>query len=97
MVIAAVEIKLYLPWVHSLKEKRMAVKSVLQKTQHHFHVSAAEVDYQEVQQSAAIAFAVVTCTVGQARPSVAEYHRLRPSAYTGGNHKYRQSDLLNFS
>ncbi len=29
MVIAAVEIKLYLPWVHSLKEKRMAVKSVL--------------------------------------------------------------------
>ena len=63
MVIAAVEIKLYLPWVHSLKEKRMAVKSVLQKTQHHFHVSAAEVDYQEVQQSAAIAFAVVTCTV----------------------------------
>ena len=37
MVIAAVEIKLYLPWVHSLKEKRMAVKSVLQKTQHHFH------------------------------------------------------------
>ena len=26
MVIAAVEIKLYLPWVHSLKEKRMAVK-----------------------------------------------------------------------
>ena len=66
MVIAAVEIKLYLPWVHSLKEKRMAVKSVLQKTQNHFHVSAAEVDYQEVQQSAAIAFAVVTCTVGQA-------------------------------
>ena len=64
MVIAAVEIKLYLPWVHSLKEKRMAVKSILQKTQHHFHVSAAEVDYQQVQQSAAIAFAVVT--VGQA-------------------------------
>ena len=63
MVIAAVEIKLYLPWVHSLKEKRMAVKSILQKTQHHFHVSAAEVDYQDVQQSAAIAFAVVTCTV----------------------------------
>ena len=66
MVIAAVEIKLYLPWVHSLKEKRMAVKSILQQTQHHFHVSAAEVDYQQVQQSAAIAFAVVTCTVGQA-------------------------------
>ena len=66
MVIAAVEIKLYLPWVHSLKEKRMAVKSVLQKKQNHFYVYADEVDYQEVQQSAAIAFAVVTCTVGQA-------------------------------
>ncbi len=66
MVIAAVEITLYLPWVHSLKEKRMAVKSILQKTQHHFHISAAEVNYQDVQQSAAIAFAAVTCTVGQA-------------------------------
>lgn len=66
MIIAAVEITLYLPWVHSLKEKRMEVKSILQKTQHHFHISAAEVDYQEVQQTAAIAFAIVTCTVGKA-------------------------------
>lgn len=65
MIIAAVEITLYLPWVHSLKEKRMEVKSILQKTQHHFHISAAEVDYQEVQQTAAIAFAIVTCTVGK--------------------------------
>lgn len=97
MVIAAVEIKLYLPWVHSLKEKRMAVKSVLQKTQHHFHVSAAEVDYQEVQQSAAIAFARCHLYGRASESSVAEYHGLRPSAYTGGNHKYRQSDLLNFS
>lgn len=66
MIIAAVEITLYLPWVHSLKEKRMEVKSILQKTHHHFHISAAEVDYQEVQQTAAIAFAIVTCTVGKA-------------------------------
>ena len=73
MVIAAVEIKLYLPWVHSLKEKRMAVKSILQKTQRCYLYSRAS------------------------KSSVAEYHGLRPRAYTGGNHKYRQSDLLNFS
>lgn len=35
-------------WVHSLKEKRMIVKSLVAKLQNRFHVSAAEVAEQEV-------------------------------------------------
>ena len=42
MKIAAVTIRLYAPWVHSLKEKRMIVKSLVAKIQNQFHVSAAE-------------------------------------------------------
>lgn len=43
MLIACAEIRLYAPWVHSLKEKRMEVKSLIAKIQNKFHVSAAEV------------------------------------------------------
>ncbi len=47
MKITAVTFRLHAPWVHSLKEKRMIVKSLLTKLQNRFHVSAAEVDEQD--------------------------------------------------
>ena len=37
-------------WVHSLKEKRMIVKSLIAKLQNKYHVSAAEVDEQDTHQ-----------------------------------------------
>ena len=42
--------RLHAPWVHSLKEKRMIVKSLVAKLQNKFHVSAAEVDEQDTHQ-----------------------------------------------
>jgi hypothetical protein len=36
MIIEAAIIKLYAPWVHSLKEKRMTVKSLIAKTKNKF-------------------------------------------------------------
>lgn len=53
-------IKLYLPNCHSLKEKRSVLKSILAKTQHLFNVSAAEVDYQDVWQSALLGFTTIS-------------------------------------
>ena len=45
------KIKLYAPWVHSLKEKRMVVKSLLAKIRNKFQVSVAEVEAQDVHQT----------------------------------------------
>ena len=50
MKIATMTFKLHAPWVHSLKEKRMIVKSLVAKLQNKFHVSAAEIDEQDVHQ-----------------------------------------------
>ena len=50
MKIAAMTFQLRAPWVHSLKEKRMIVKSLLSKLQNKFHVSAAEIDEQDTHQ-----------------------------------------------
>ncbi len=57
MLIATVKIKIHLPWVHSLKEKRMVVKSLIAKLQNKFNVSVAEIDEQDVHQIAVIGVA----------------------------------------
>ena len=50
MEIATITFRLHAPWVHSLKEKRMIVKSITAKIQNKFHISVAEIDEQDVHQ-----------------------------------------------
>jgi uncharacterized protein YlxP (DUF503 family) len=59
MNIAVMTFRLHAPWAHSLKEKRMIVKSIVAKLQNRFHVSAAEVDEQDVHQVAVIGVAAI--------------------------------------
>ena len=59
MIIAAMTFRLHAPWVHSLKEKRMVVKSLIAQLQKKFHVSAAEVDEQDIHQIIVIGVAAV--------------------------------------
>ncbi len=59
MKILAITYKLYAPWVHSLKEKRMIVKSLTAKLQNRFHLSAAEIDEQDAHQFIVIGAAVI--------------------------------------
>ncbi len=66
MKIAILKIKLYAPWVHSLKEKRMVVKSLLAKIRNKFHVSEAEVEDQDVHQSIIIGIASIVPHSAQA-------------------------------
>lgn len=59
MIIVAMTFRLYAPWVHSLKEKRMVVKSLIAQLQNRFHVSAAEIDKQDTHQIIVIGAAAV--------------------------------------
>ncbi len=59
MRIAAVTFHLRAPWVHSLKEKRMIVKSLVARLQNRFHVSAAEIADQNIHQSIVIGVATI--------------------------------------
>ena len=51
--------RLYAPWVHSLKEKRMIVKSIVARLQNRFHVSAAEIEEQDTHQIIVIGVAAI--------------------------------------
>ena len=64
--VAVLKVKLHAPWVHSLKEKRMIVKSLLAKIRNKFQVSAAEVEDQDVHQSIVIGVAAIVPHSAQA-------------------------------
>lgn len=66
MIAAVLTLRLYAPWVHSLKEKRMAVKSLLSKLRGKFNVSAIEADEQDIHQTIVIAVAALAANSAQA-------------------------------
>ena len=51
--------RLHTPWVHSLKEKRMIVKSIIARLQNRFHVSVAEIEEQDTHQIIVIGVASI--------------------------------------
>ncbi len=61
MFVAVLEIKLYAPWVHSLKEKRMIVRSLTGKISNKFNVSVIESQDQDLHQSIVLGIA---CAAG---------------------------------
>jgi uncharacterized protein len=60
MIIGAARVSLFLPDSHSLKEKRGILKSLIHRTQNQFNASVAEVENQDLWQSAVIGIACVT-------------------------------------
>ncbi|AVQ37555.1 DUF503 domain-containing protein [Clostridium botulinum] len=66
MIIGTAKIHLYANWVHSLKEKRMIVKSIISKTKNKFNVSIAEVEMQDIHQSIVIGISCVSNSTKQA-------------------------------
>ena len=59
MKILVMTFRLHAPWVNSLKEKRMIVKSLMAKLHNRFHVSAAEIDEQDTHQIIVIGVAAI--------------------------------------
>jgi uncharacterized protein len=59
-IVGACRIDFYLPGVASLKEKRSILKPMLKRLTNTFNISVAEVDHQDVWQSAAIGIAAVS-------------------------------------
>jgi hypothetical protein len=59
MIIATAKITIYAPWVHSLKEKRMIVKSLCAKAHNKFNISIAEIEEQDIHQHIVLGFACI--------------------------------------
>ena len=59
MKVLTIEVKLYAPWIQSLKEKRMVIKSLVAKIINKFHLSVAEIDAQDVHKTIVIGIAMI--------------------------------------
>ena len=64
MIIGACRLRLYLPGVVSLKEKRSVLKPLQHQLRRTFEVAVAETDHQDVWQSAEIAVVAVATDAG---------------------------------
>lgn len=60
MVVGICKLKLYAPWVHSLKEKRMIIRSLVGKVRSKFSISITEVEEMDVHQTVILGMSVVT-------------------------------------
>ncbi len=60
MIILAGTIELHLPGIGSLKEKRGTIKSLMNRVRKTFNVAIAEVELNDVWQSASLGIAIVS-------------------------------------
>ncbi|OFI06982.1 hypothetical protein CLOACE_05680 [Clostridium acetireducens DSM 10703] len=60
MVIGSGKIYLMANWVHSLKEKRMIVKSIIAKVHNKFNVSISEIENQDYHQTITLGIACIS-------------------------------------
>ena len=65
MKILLMEVTLRASWVHSLKEKRMVVKSIVQKLKNKFNISVAEVEDQDIHNKIVIGIAGICANSAQ--------------------------------
>jgi len=65
MNILLMKVTLRASWVHSLKEKRMVVKSIVQKLKNKFNISVAEVDEQDIHNTIVIGIAGICANSAQ--------------------------------
>lgn len=65
MLVNTIVVKLYAPWVHSLKEKRMIIKSLSNRLSNKFNISIAEIDNQDIHHIITIGIAFISANMAQ--------------------------------
>ena len=67
MTTLSTKLTYYIPYSHSLKEKRMVSRSLIDRVRHKFNVSVSEVDTQDSHQTLTVGIAVVSGSAVYAR------------------------------
>lgn len=73
--IGVLSVELYFPEAHSLKEKRMSVRSAKEQLRNRFGAAVAEVDHHDVWQRTRLTAAVVTREAREAERLLADAER----------------------
>lgn len=63
--VGVVSLELHIPGARSLKDKRRAVRSLIERMHRRFRVSVAETDYHDLHQRAEVSLALVAADGGE--------------------------------
>lgn len=72
IIVGVARAELSLPGARGLKDKRRLVKSLVERAQHRFRISAAEIDHHDTWRRAAVGFACVSNSTRHAHEILAE-------------------------
>ncbi len=75
MTTLSAQLTFYIPQAHSLKDKRMVARSIIDKARHKFNASVAEVDTRDTHQTLTLGVAVVSGEYAHARKMMDELVR----------------------
>jgi len=60
MIIGYLYLEFYIPWSHSLKEKRKFLNSFKSRILHRYNIAVAEVDFQELWQRSGVGIVTIS-------------------------------------
>ncbi|HAR95204.1 MAG TPA: DUF503 domain-containing protein [Deltaproteobacteria bacterium] len=83
MVVGISRVDVFLSENHSLKDKRQAVRKIVEKTRSKFSISIAEVERTNLWQRATIGFSVVGSTADHVHKVIDTIHEFIESLYIG--------------
>lgn len=83
MIVGVSNIEIFLPENHSLKEKRQAIKRIVEKTRSRFNISIAEIGQNNLWQRAVVGFSVVGIRQDHVNSAVEEVYEYIESLYIG--------------
>jgi uncharacterized protein len=83
MVVGVSSIEIFLPENHSLKDKRHAVKKIVEKTRLKFNISIMEIEQTNLWQRAKIGFSVVGVKKDHVNSAIENIYEYIESLYIG--------------
>ncbi|MCS7280645.1 MAG: DUF503 domain-containing protein [Desulfobacterota bacterium] len=83
MFVGISSVEIFLPDNHSLKDKRQAIKKIVEKARSRFNISIIEVNKSNLWQKACVGFSVVGENVDQINRIIEDVHSFIESLYIG--------------
>ena len=89
MHIGLLQLDVHIPYAHSLKEKRMALRSLKDRLRKKFNVSVSELDHQDLWQRSSVGIVSIGPDAGyleqQLNLALDEVERILPDCIVNGN------------
>ncbi|MCX5798655.1 MAG: DUF503 domain-containing protein [Proteobacteria bacterium] len=83
MIVGVSSIEMFFPENHSLKDKRQAIKRIVEKTRAKFNISVMEVEQTNLWQRASIGFSIIGVKKDHVSSAIENVYKYIESLYIG--------------